>query len=169
MSAVSSCRAANASVRDNLTFFDHTIPDERIVRALDDLGLRPWLESLPDGLETELESSGSLSAGEAQLLAFARLFLADPGLVILDEASSRLDPATEQLIERAVGKLLRPEGGRRTAIIIAHRLATVQRADEILILDGGRIVEHGERARLAADPDSRFSQLLRTGMEEVLA
>src|SRR5262249_61266034 len=116
-----------------------------------------------------LDPGGALAGGASPLRASARLFLTDPGLVILDEASSRLDPATEQLIERAVGKLLRPAGGRRTAIIIAHRLATVQRADEILILDGGRIVEHGERARLAADPDSRFSQLLRTGMEEVLA
>src|SRR5262245_47879703 len=159
----------HATVRENLTFFDRALPDERILSALDDLGLRPWLESLPDGLDTELEAGSGLSAGEGQLLAFARLFLTDPGLVILDEASSRLDPATEQLIERAVDKLLRPVGGRRTAIIIAHRLATVQRADEIMILDGGRIVEHGERARLAADPDSRFSQLLRTGMEEVLA
>jgi ATP-binding cassette subfamily B protein len=108
---------------------------------------------------------GGLSAGEAQLLAFARLFLKDPGLVILDEASSRLDPATEQLIERAVDRLLH----NRTAMIIAHRLATIQRADEILILEQGRILEHGPRTALAADPQSRFFQLLQTGLEEVLA
>src|SRR5438034_7974531 len=105
-----------------------------------------------------------LSAGEAQLLAFTRVFLKDPGLIILDEASSRLDPATERLIERAVGRLLR----RRTGIIIAHRLATVQRADMIMILDDGRIAEYGPREELARDPDSRFWQLLRTGAEEVL-
>ena len=99
------------------------------------------------------------------MLAFARVFLADPGLVILDEASSRLDPATEQLIERAVDKLLRG----RTGVIIAHRLATVQRADEILILDEGRILERGPRAALAGDPNSHFAQLLKTGLEEVLA
>ncbi|MEZ4736967.1 MAG: hypothetical protein R3E79_58550 [Caldilineaceae bacterium] len=87
-----------------------------------------------------------------------------PGLGILDEASSRLDPATEQLLERAVDKLLH----NRTAILIAHRLGTVQRADQILILEQGRIVEHGDRIALVANPDSRFAQLLRTGMEEVL-
>ena len=88
----------HATVRDNLTFFDTSIPDERILAVLDDLGLMTWYRSLPLGLNTELGSDGEgLSAGEAQLLAFTRVFLADPGLVILDEASSRLDPATEQL------------------------------------------------------------------------
>jgi len=97
-------------------------------------------------------------------LAFVRVFLQDPRLVILDEASARLDPATEGLIERAVDRLVE----NRTAIIIAHRLATVQRADEIMILEGGCIVEHGPREALAADPMSRFAGLLRTGLEEVL-
>jgi ATP-binding cassette, subfamily B, bacterial len=156
----------HATLRDNLTLFDTTIPDERIVAAIDSLGLRPWYESLPQGLETLLASgSGGLSAGEAQLLAFTRIFLRDPGLVILDEASSRLDPATEQLIDRAVDRLL----VNRTGIIIAHRLHTVHRADEILILEEGAAVEHGERARLQRDPKSRFSHLLRTGLEEALA
>jgi ABC-type multidrug transport system fused ATPase/permease subunit len=155
-----------ASVRDNLALFSRRVDDARILRALDELGLREWVERLPQGLDTRLGAGGvGLSAGEAQLLAFTRVFLRDPGLVILDEASSRLDPATEHVLERAVGRLL--EG--RTGIIIAHRLRTVQRADEILILEGGRIVEHGERARLTADPDSRFARLLAVGMEEVLA
>jgi ABC-type multidrug transport system fused ATPase/permease subunit len=101
----------------------------------------------------------------AQLVAFARVFLRDPGLVILDVASSRLDPATERLLERAIDRLL----AGRTAIIIAHRLGTVQRADEIMILDGGQVAEYGSRERLAADPGSRFAQLLQTGLEEVLA
>lgn len=156
----------HASVRDNLTFFDPTIPDERILEVIDDLGLGEWFQSLPKGLDTELESSGSgLSTGEAQLLAFTRIFLRDPGLVILDEASSRLDPATERLIERAVDKLLQ----ERTGIVIAHRLGTVQRADEIMIIEDGRICEYGERTELLADPGSHFSTLLRTGLEEVLA
>lgn len=155
-----------ASVRDNLTFFDTTVPDDRIVEVLEELGLSPWLHSLPHGLDTELESgNGGLSAGEAQLLAFARVFLADPGLVILDEASSRLDPATEALVERAVTRLLQG----RTGIIIAHRLATVQRADTILILEDGAVAEYGHREALAADPGARFYRLLRTGLEEVLA
>ncbi|MDD9937283.1 MAG: ABC transporter ATP-binding protein [Myxococcales bacterium] len=151
-----------ASVRDNLTFFDASIEDARILEMLDQLGLRDWLEGLPDGLDTRIETGGrSLSAGEAQLLALSRVFLRDPGLVILDEASSRLDPATEHRIERAMDVLLRG----RTAIIVAHRLRTVQRADRILILDEGRVAEEGEREALAADEDSRFAQLLRTGLE----
>ena len=156
-----------ATVRDNLTFFDRSIPDERILSVLNDLGLDDWYQSLPKGLDTELESDGGgLSAGEAQLLAFTRIFLQDPGLVILDEASSRLDPATEHLIERAVDALVRD----RTAIVIAHRLGTVQRADDILILDDGQIREHGAREALAHDPASQFYSLLQTGMmEEVLA
>lgn len=152
----------HASVRDNLTFFDTTIPDAQIKRVLEELGLSAWLGSLKEGLDTLLAPGGSgLSAGEAQLLAFARVFLRDPGLVILDEASSRLDPATEQRLERAIDRLLQ----NRTAIIIAHRLSTVQRADEILILEAGEIAEHGARAALAADAGSRFAQLLKTGLE----
>jgi ATP-binding cassette subfamily B protein len=154
-----------ASVRENLTFFDDAADDARIVALLDELGLGEWLARLPDGLDTELGASGAgLSAGEAQLLAVARAFLADPGLIVLDEPSSRLDPETELRIERAIARLLRG----RTAIVIAHRLATVERADEILVMDDGRVVEAGDRARLAADPDSRFAGLLRAGVEEVL-
>ena len=103
--------------------------------------------------------------GEAQLLAFARVFLKDPGVVVLDEASSRLDPATDRLLERAIERLLRG----RTGIIIAHRLHTVQRADDILIMEAGRVVEYGARASLAENPASRFAGLLRTGLEEALA
>lgn len=155
----------HASVRDNLTFFDPAISDARIMAVIDTLELGEWFERLPAGLDTELQAEGStLSAGEAQLLAFTRVFLQDPGLIILDEASSRLDPATERLIERAVDKLLH----NRTGIIVAHRLATVQRADEILILDEGRIQEHGPRHQLMADPTSRFAQLLQTGIEAAL-
>jgi ATP-binding cassette subfamily B protein len=154
-----------ATVRDNLTLFDESVSDERIMAVLTDLGLLDWLWSLPNGLDSELASGGGgLSAGEAQLLAFARVFLREPGLVILDEASSRLDPATERLIERAVDKLL----AGRTGIIIAHRLGTVQRADEVLILEHGRVVEYGRREELARNSKSRFAGLLRTGMEEVL-
>jgi ABC-type multidrug transport system fused ATPase/permease subunit len=154
-----------ASIRDNLTFFDRSIPDEKILATLEQLELGDWYRSLPRGLDTELDTgSRSLSAGEGQLLAFTRVFLRDPGLVILDEASSRLDPATEQRLERAIDKLLQ----NRTAIIIAHRLGTVQRADAIMILENGRVNEYGDRRRLAADQNSRFYQLLQTGLEEVL-
>jgi len=155
----------HASVRDNLTFFDRTVAESRIREVLDVLALGPWLARLPDGLETMLDPRAGVSAGEAQLLAFARVFFKDPGLVILDEASSRLDPATEGLIDHAVDELLRG----RTAIIIAHRLRTVQRADEILILEDGRVIEQGARAHLARDARSRFAALLRVGLEDVLA
>jgi len=152
------------TVRDNLTFYDESIPDNRIEEILRELGLGDWLSSLPLGLDAPLASNGGgLSAGEAQLLAFARVFLTDPGVVILDEASSKLDPATEQKIVRATDRLVR----ERTCIIIAHRLATVRRVDDILILEDGRIVEHGPRAALASASGSRFSRILTTGMEEL--
>ena len=154
------------SVRDNLTFFDASILDGQILAAIQALGLEDWFKSLPKGLDTVLEGGGrSLSAGEAQLLAFTRVLLRDPGLVILDEASSRLDPASEQRIEVAIERLLQ----NRTAIIIAHRLGTVERADEVLILEDGQISEHGSRQQLAGDPASKFYHLLQTGLEEVLA
>jgi ATP-binding cassette, subfamily B, bacterial len=154
------------SVRDNLTFFDRRISDDQIQDAIDRLGLTDWFQALPAGLDTRLEGGGrSLSAGEAQLLAFTRVFLRDPGLVILDEASARLDPATEQRIERAIDCLLQD----RTAIIIAHRLGTVHRADDVMILESGQVCEYGDRADLAGNPGSRFYQLLQTGLEEVLA
>ena len=155
-----------ASIRDNLTFFDPDLSDDRIHEVLEQVELRDWLERLPEGLDTALETGGrSMSAGEAQLLAFARVFLRDPGLVILDEASSRLDPATERRIERAMDRLL--DG--RTAIIIAHRLGTVARADDILILESGGVLEYDRREALIARPDSHFSRLLATGLEKVSA
>lgn len=148
------------TVRDNLTLFTPNISDDRILHVFGEVGLADWFAALPDGLDGHLSSGNAgLSAGEAQLLAFARVFLHSPQLVVLDEASSRLDPATERLVEQAVDRLL--EG--RTAIIIAHRLATVQRADRILILDDGRVIEHGRREELATDPNSRLYHLLRTG------
>ncbi len=158
-----------ATLRDNLTLFDPTILDAQVIEVIRDLELSDWFDKLPKGLDTELESGGKgVSAGEAQLLAFARVFLRDPGVVILDEASSRLDPATERRIEHAIDKLLNEP--KRTAIIIAHRLATVQRADDILILEDGHVVEHGPRESLISDSTSRFNQLLQTAeIQAILA
>ncbi|MBD6617813.1 ABC transporter ATP-binding protein [Komarekiella sp. 'clone 1'] len=153
------------TVRNNLTFFNQHISSDRIYETLEMLGMSEWLNSLPHGLDTTLgpDSSG-LSAGQAQLLAFTRVFLKDPGLVILDEASSRLDPMTEKLIEKAINQLFLG----RTGIIIAHRLATVVRADQILILEKGRVNEYGEREELAKNPQSRFAQLLQAGLADLL-
>jgi len=153
-----------ASLRDNLTFFDPAVSDEKLVATLEALGLTGWLARLPQGLDSPI-SGEALSAGEAQLVALARVFLKNPDLVILDEASSRLDPATEALLGQVLDRLLQG----RSAVIIAHRLQTVDRADDILILEQGQAIEHGPLRQLAADPDSHFARLLRTGIEEVLA
>jgi ATP-binding cassette subfamily B protein len=157
-------RLFHGTVRDNLTFFDQNASDRRLLEIVEDLGLSGWLRGLPNGLDTELQpDGGGLSAGEAQLLAFTRVFLKDPGVVVLDEASSRLDRSTEQLIERALDRL----AVGRTVIVIAHHLVTVQRCDEIIILEDGSIVEQGDRAQLAGDPGARFHRLLQAGLEEV--
>jgi ABC-type multidrug transport system fused ATPase/permease subunit len=153
-----------ATVRENLALFDEETDDDVMLAALDSLGMTAWLDSLADGLDTPI-APGGLSAGESQLLAFARVFLSDPGVVVLDEPSSRLDPATERQIDNAVRELLRG----RTAIVIAHHLDTVRRVDDIAILDGGRILETGSRETLASDSASRFSQLLTAGLEEYTA
>ena len=154
------------TLRDNIRLFDPSISDERLVGAFTSLGLERWLAGFPDELDTILgPTERGLSAGEAQLVALARVFLEDPGLVVLDEASSRLDPHTEALLEDAIDRLLTG----RTGIVIAHRLRTIERADQVLVLEGGRVVEHGERAALAADSASHFAGLLRTGSGEVVA
>ncbi|MBW4623872.1 MAG: ABC transporter ATP-binding protein/permease [Cyanosarcina radialis HA8281-LM2] len=152
-----------ATVRDNLTFFDAGISDARILEILEELKLGEWLRSLSDGLNTQLGSDSSgLSAGQAQLLALVRVFLKNPGLVILDEASSRLDPQTEVLLEGAISRLL----VNRTAIVIAHRLQTLHRADQILILDRGQVLEYGDLATLAERSNSRFARLLEANRVE---
>ncbi|MGH3680842.1 MAG: ABC transporter ATP-binding protein, partial [Natronosporangium sp.] len=147
-----------ATVRDNLTLFRPELAgDDRLRAVLVEVGLGGWFASLPDGLDATLGQHGAgISAGEAQLLAFARAFLTDPGLVVMDEASSRLDPATEQRIEAAIDRLL----ADRTAVLIAHRLSSLSKVDQIAVVEDGRVVEYGQRAELAADPASRFARLL---------
>jgi ABC-type multidrug transport system fused ATPase/permease subunit len=154
-----------ASVRDNVTMLG-TLPgtDHELVDLLERVGLGPWLAAQPEGLDTVLQGGDALSAGEAQLLATVRAFLADPGLVILDEASSRLDPVTEARAAAAVAELLQG----RTAVLVAHRLATLEQCDEILVLDHGRLVEHGARTELAAEETSRYAALLRVASSGVL-
>lgn len=147
-----------ATVRENLTFFRPDLADDAMLRSLDAVGLGDWLRAL--GLDTRLGAGGEgLSAGESQLLAFARVFLQDPRVVILDEPSSRLDPSTESLIATATERLF----AGRTAVIVAHRLETVRSVDRIMVVDHGRIIESGLREKLAADPASRYSRLLSAG------
>jgi ABC-type multidrug transport system fused ATPase/permease subunit len=150
------------SLRQNLTMFDPQVPDKRILAAIDRLNLTRWLAGLPAGLDTGLSSSSlALSAGEAQRLALVRLFLRGPSIVILDEAAARLDPATELEVESALQELL--DGC--TGIVIAHRLKSVEKADDILILENGCVREYGDRLALMADPDSELNELLRLGLE----
>ena len=159
-------RLFHGTVRDNLTFFDRSVPDAHLLDVLDEVSLTRWYDTLPDNLDTMLQpDGGGLSSGEAQLLAFARVFLKDPGLVILDEATSRLDPSTEASIQSAIDRLARG----RTILIVAHHLVTIQRCDDIAILENGRLVEAGERETLASDTTTRFHRLLQTGLEEVLS
>jgi ATP-binding cassette subfamily B protein len=154
-----------ASLRDNLTLFGtHAATDPDLQGLLGRVGLGDWVASLPDGLDTVLQGGHGLSAGEGQLVAFARAFLADPHVVVLDEASSRLDPVTEARIATATRRLL--DG--RTAVVIAHRLETLAEVDEIAVLENGRLVEHGHRHRLAADASSRYARLLQTAEHGLL-
>lgn len=154
-----------ASVRDNLTLFGALEADDgRLAEVLADIGLGGWLASLPEGLDTSLGPTGAgLSAGEAQLVGLARVFLRTPGVVVLDEASSRVDPATQRRIEAATDRLL----AGRTALVIAHRLSSVLACDRVLVLEAGRVVEDGAPGDLAADPASRFARLLALDAVEV--
>ncbi|MGY0056490.1 ABC transporter ATP-binding protein [Streptomyces sp. LZ34] len=136
-----------ADVRDNLTLFRPGYEDGRLRAVLAEVGLPDW------DLDAPL---GKVSAGQAQLLAFARALLADPGLVVLDEVSSRLDPATERHIGHSTARLLTG----RTGVLIAHRLESLSRVDRIAVLSDGKVVEHGRREELLADPASRFARML---------
>lgn len=154
----------SATVRDNLTIFDDSVPDERLADILSELGLADWLSSLPHGLDTLLGPGGQgLSAGQTQALACARLLLRDPDVVILDEPSSKLDPATERLVHGAFARLL----AGRTGVVVAHRLSTFDFADDILVLEHGRVLEHGPRLALTSDPTSHYAGLLRLAAGEV--
>ena len=148
------------TIRDNLCLFDAAIDDGRLQAACGRLGLLAWLSQQPAGFDTVISSAQlALSAGEAQRLALVRAFLRDPDIVILDEAAARLDPATEREVEHALKALLQG----RTGVVIAHRLRSVEKVDDILILERGASVEHGPRQALLDDPRSRLNELLALG------
>ncbi|MFN3216537.1 MAG: ABC transporter ATP-binding protein [Acidimicrobiales bacterium] len=135
------------TIRDNVTFARPDATDAEVREAIESVGMADLVAAMPDGLDTVVHERGSsLSAGERQLLALARAFLARPRVLVLDEATSNLDLQSEARIERALDVLL--EG--RTAVIIAHRLATVMKADRIAVVDDGRIVEIGSHDELVA-------------------
>ncbi len=135
----------DGTLLDNIRFGRPESSQEDIERTLAELGLDAWVATMPLGLGTEVGQRGeSLSAGERQLVALARAYLADPDLLVLDEATSAVDPSTEVRLQRALDSLTRG----RTSIAIAHRLSTAQAADEVIVVDAGRIVERGPHAEL---------------------
>jgi ABC-type multidrug transport system fused ATPase/permease subunit len=142
------------TIRDNVTLFDPTPSDAAVERALRHAGLGALVDA---SIDRPLGAGGAgLSAGQAQLLALARVWLRDPDLVVLDEATARVDPETERRIAEAVAELMKG----RTTFVIAHRLSTLDIVDEVIVFDHGRITEHGARAALVENKDSRFRHLL---------
>jgi ATP-binding cassette, subfamily B, bacterial len=139
----------DATVAANVRYGRPDATEAEVARAFADLGLADWLAGLPDGADTPVGERGeALSVGERQLVAIARAYLADPDLLVLDEATSAVDPATEVRLQRALDSLTR---GRST-LTIAHRLATAEAADEVIVVDAGRVVQRGPHAELVDEP-----------------
>ncbi len=146
----------NGTVADNIRFGKPDATDAEVVEAARAIGAHGFITALPDGYSTDVANRGGrLSAGQRQLVAFARAFLADPAVLILDEATSSLDVPSERLVQRALRTIL----AERTAIIIAHRLSTVEIADRVLVLEHGRIIEDGAPDDLIASGSGQFSTL----------
>jgi ABC-type multidrug transport system fused ATPase/permease subunit len=150
------------TLRDNVTMFDPSVADDRVEAALRSVGLGEWLERQPDGLDTPVEGSDQMSAGEAQLIAVTRLLVRDRRLIVLDEATSRLDRESEDLLRQAVDRL----AGDRTIVVIAHRLTTALRADQVLVLEDGRVTGCAPPAELSLDDRSRLARMLRLEEQE---
>jgi ATP-binding cassette, subfamily B, bacterial len=154
------------TVADNIRFGRPDATDDEIRAAATAVGANRFIEALPDGYDTDVaKRGGRLSAGQRQLIAFARAFLADPAVLILDEATSSLDIPSERMVQRALETVL----ADRTAVVIAHRLSTVQVADRVLVLDHGRIVEDGSPAELIGRAGGRYAALHRAWVESLIS
>jgi ABC-type multidrug transport system fused ATPase/permease subunit len=152
------------TLAENISLFE-PVGRDAVERAVAELGLDAWVAGLPAGLDTVLGPGGTkLSAGEEQLVAFARLLVRDVRVVVLDEATARMDPVTEGHVVRAAGRLL----SGRTGVLVAHRLSTTERAEQVAVLEGGQVVQQGPRAQLAARPGP-FRALLEAAAEEDVA
>ncbi|WP_409073788.1 ABC transporter ATP-binding protein [Micromonospora chalcea] len=153
----------DATVGENVRFARPDLTDERLTAAFGELGLADWLEGLPSGLDTPVGERGeALSVGERQLVALARAYVADPDLLVLDEATSAVDPATEVRLQRTLDAVTRG----RTTLAIAHRLSTAQAADEVIVVDRGRIVQRGPHDELVRDTDSVYALLYASWLEQ---
>ncbi|RBJ01070.1 ABC transporter ATP-binding protein [Micromonospora provocatoris] len=153
----------DATVGENVRFARPDLTDERLTAAFAELGLSDWLDGLPSGLDTPVGERGeALSVGERQLVALARAYVADPDLLVLDEATSAVDPATEVRLQRTLDAVTRG----RTTLAIAHRLSTAQAADEVIVVDRGRIVQRGPHEDLVRDADSVYGLLYASWLEQ---
>ncbi|MBB2941570.1 ABC-type multidrug transport system fused ATPase/permease subunit [Actinoplanes lutulentus] len=153
----------DATVAENIRFAEPDLTDDQLRTAFVELGLADWLSGLPQGLETPVGERGeALSVGERQLVALVRAYVADPDLLVLDEATSAVDPATEVRLQHALDLVTRG----RTTVAIAHRLSTAQAADEVLVVDAGRVVQRGPHARLLAEEGSIYAKLYASWLEQ---
>ena len=154
----------SGSVADNIAFGRPGASRAAVVEAATVIGAHDFIAAMPDGYDTDVRKRGGrLSAGQRQLVAFARAFLADPRVLILDEATSSLDIPSERLVQRALRTLL----ADRTAVIIAHRLSSVEIADRVLVVEGGRVVEDGTPKQLLASVSSRYGLLHRAWVDSL--
>jgi ATP-binding cassette, subfamily B, bacterial len=145
----------SGTIADNVRLAYPEASDEDVLRALEEIGARERFESLPDGIHSDVQTRGvRLSAGERQLVGIARVALADPSVIVLDEATSSLDPATEAAVERALAAVV----AGRTVITIAHRLSTAERADRVVVMDAGRVVEVASHEELV-EQGQRYARL----------